>query len=304
MANIGIRRVRLSWNPSPTPMNIHLRAPVPADAPVAGKICYDAFKTISQQHGFPPDLPAPEVAIGLMGLLLSRADVHGVVAEVGGKVVGSNFLWAGDPVAGVGPITVDPDRQNGAIGRRLMEAVLTRARQMGISAVRLVQAAYHTRSLSLYTKLGFVSREPLAVMQGAPLGLSISGHAVRPATEADLAGIDDLCLRVHGHPRTTEVGHAIKQGTAMVVERAGRITGYTTGLGFFGHSVGETTADLQALIGAAPSFSGLGFLLPIRDADLFRWCLEQGLRVVQPMTLMSSGPYNEPKGAFLPSILY
>ena len=29
-----------------------------------------------------------------------------------------------------------------------------------------------------------------------------------------------------------------------------------------------------------------------------------GLRVVQPMTLMSMGLYNEPKGAFLPSVLY
>jgi hypothetical protein len=106
------------------------------------------------------------------------------------------------------------------------------------------------------------------------------------------------------HPRTTEVGHAIKQGDASLVERAGRISGYTTGIGFFGHSVGEATEDLQALIGAAPSFTGLGFLLPIRDAALFRWCLEQGLRVVQPMTLMSSGPDNEPKGALLPSILY
>ena len=29
-----------------------------------------------------------------------------------------------------------------------------------------------------------------------------------------------------------------------------------------------------------------------------------GLRIVQPMTLMSLGEYREPQGAFLPSILY
>jgi hypothetical protein len=28
------------------------------------------------------------------------------------------------------------------------------------------------------------------------------------------------------------------------------------------------------------------------------------LRVVQPMTLMSVGLYNEPRGAFMPSVLY
>jgi hypothetical protein len=32
--------------------------------------------------------------------------------------------------------------------------------------------------------------------------------------------------------------------------------------------------------------------------------LEQGLRVVQPMTLMTMGLYNEPVGAYLPSVLY
>ena len=89
-------------------------------------------------------------------------------ASSSGRVVGSNFLWEGDAVAGVGPITVDPSVQNRAVGRQLMEAVLERARQQGINAVRLVQAAYHSRSLSLYTKLGFVVREPLAVLQGQP----------------------------------------------------------------------------------------------------------------------------------------
>jgi hypothetical protein len=44
--------------------------------------------------------------------------------------------------------------------------------------------------------------------------------------------------------------------------------------------------------------------MPSRNAELFRWCLASGLRVVEPMMLMSLGLYNEPKGAFLPSILY
>lgn len=45
-------------------------------------------------------------------------------------------------------------------------------------------------------------------------------------------------------------------------------------------------------------------LVPTRNAALFRWCLENGLRVVQPMTLMTIGLYNEPAGAYLPSILF
>jgi hypothetical protein len=113
-----------------------------------------------------------------------------------------------------------------------------------------------------------------------------------------------LCLQVHGHDRKLELLDAIKQRTATVVEREGRITGYTTLVGFFGHAVAEDNEGLKALIGAAPGFPGPGFLLPTRNSDLLRWCLGNGLRVVQPMTLMSMGLYHEPKGAFLPSVLY
>jgi hypothetical protein len=170
--------------------------------------------------------------------------------------------------------------------------------------VRLVQAAYHCRSLSLYTKLGFESREPLSVFQGAALKLSIPGYAVRPARESDLEECARLCIRVHGHNRTGEMRDALRPGHAAVVERAGRITGYTSAIAFFGHTVGETNEDLEALIGAAESFGGPGFLVPTRNGDLMRWCLNNGLRIVQPMTLMTVGLYNEPTGAYLPSVLY
>jgi hypothetical protein len=68
--------------------------------------------------------------------------------------------------------------------------------------------------------------------------------------------------------------------------------------------VADSNAELQALIGAAEEFAGPGFLLPTRNTELFRWCLRHGLQVVEPLTLMSLGLYNEPAGAFLPSILY
>ena len=66
----------------------------------------------------------------------------------------------------------------------------------------------------------------------------------------------------------------------------------------------ETVRDLQALISSAESFGGPGILVPTRNAPLFRWCLDHGLRVKHPMTLMSMGMYQEPAGSFLPSILY
>jgi putative tryptophan/tyrosine transport system substrate-binding protein len=38
--------------------------------------------------------------------------------------------------------------------------------------------------------------------------------------------------------------------------------------------------------------------------DVFRWCLDNGLRLVKQQTMMTMGLYNEPVGAYLPSILY
>jgi GNAT superfamily N-acetyltransferase len=285
-------------------MDAKLRSGTPADAETCGRICYNAFKTISEAHGFAPDFPAPEVAIGLLTWMLAHPKFYSVVAEIDGRIVGSNFLDERNTIAGVGPITVDPTVQNRAIGRRLMDAVHQRAAESNFAGVRLIQAGFHTRSLSLYAKLGYDVREHLACMQGNALGISIEGHVVRPATEADFESCNRLCREVHGHDRCGELRDAIAQGSATVVEHDGRITGYAAIIGFFGHAVGETNKDLKALIGAAKEFAGPGFLLPTRNGELFRWCLNNGLRVAQPMTLMSKGLYNEPAGAFLPSILY
>ena len=283
---------------------LRLRAGRPEDADACGSICYGAFKAIADEHNFPPDFPSAEFAGGLLAMLLSREDVYSVVAEADGRVVGSNFLWEDMAIAGVGPITIDPDYQNAAVGRRLMEDVLRRAKEQNVAGVRLVQSAYHGRSLSLYTKLGFDTRESLSNLQGPAIGERVPGYIVRPAKEEDLGACDALALRVHGHDRGSELLEAIGQGNANVVEHDGRVTGYTTGVGFFGHAVGESNEDLKALIGAAPEFPGPGFLLPTRNGEVLRWCLERGLRIVQPMTLMSVGLYNEPAGAFMPSILY
>ena len=285
-------------------MNLTLRPGTPADTERCGTICYEAFKTIADRHHFPPDFPSPQAAVAATDRRFSRAGYYGVVAELEGRIVGSVFLDERSAIASVASITVDPAVQNRMIGRRLMEAALQRVAERRCPGVRLVQATYHTRSLSLYTKLGFEVRELLVAMQGSPLKLHVPGYTVRRATSEDVDECNALCVRVHGHDRRAELVEAIERERTTVVEHANRLTGYATGLGFSGHAVGEGNTALKALIGAASEFLGPGFLLPTRNADVFRWCLEHGLRIVQPMTLMSIGLYNEPRGAFLPSIVY
>ena len=285
-------------------MKLRLRPGTVADAKECGRILYEAFKSIAEQHNFPPDFPSVEVAAELVTMLLSHRRFYSVVAELDGTIVGCNFLDERSAIAGIGPASVDPPVMNGAIGRALMQAVMNRAAERQFPGVRLLQVAWHYRSLALYAKLGFEIRETVSGLQGRPLHLRIPGYEVRTAREADVPACNQLCFRIHGHERAGEVADAVRDGTANVVERLGRITGYSTAIGWFHHAIGETNDDLKALIGAAPAFLGPGFLLPSRNGELFRWCLANNFRVVAQATLMTVGLYNEPGGAYLPSILY
>jgi len=237
-------------------------------------------------------------------MLTANPGFYGVAAEEDGRLAGSNFIDLRSPIAGIGPISVDPNAQNKGTGRRLMQAVMDEAVTRNVAGIRFVQAAYHNRSLSLYTKLGFATREPLSLLQGNTPGERFAGYEVADATPKDAEACNRLCHSVHGFERAGEVQEAIEAGRARLVKHQGRITGYATDIGFFAHAVAETNRDLIALIAPAPEYSGPGFLLPTRNHEVFSWCLDRGLRLVMQMTLMTIGVYNEPRGAYLPTILY
>ena len=299
--------------PEPKPQ-VAIRRATPGDAPICGQICYAAFSTINASHGFPCDFQSAEQTTGMLSSMFSSPQLYCVVAEVEGRIVGSNALDERSIIRGIGPISIDPGTQNLGVGRKLMQAVMDRANEQNAAGVRLVQAAFHNRSFSLYASLGFAIREPLSCLQGQIRERSAPGYTVRPAQLADLPACSDLSNRVHGFDRTAELTQAIEardQGShagpvpdPRVVERNGRITGYTVSLAFFAHSTAESNDDMQALVASADAFPGSGILVPSRNTALLRWCLTNGLRVVQPMTLMSIGLYNEPAGAWLPSVLF
>ncbi len=119
------REVRLMS--SKAPADVTIRVATPEDSSVCGQICYDAFLNISSAHGFPCDFPGPEATTRLLSMMFSSPGCYCVVAEVEGRVVGSNCLYEQSPIGGVGPVTVAPNTQHAGIGRKLMEAVMERA---------------------------------------------------------------------------------------------------------------------------------------------------------------------------------
>jgi GNAT superfamily N-acetyltransferase len=288
----------------PPAIGLTVREAMPQDGDDCGRIFYDAFESIATRHNLPIEPASREFTRFMVGEMLANDGFVGLVADRGGEVLGSAFVDERAVIAGIGPVTVDPAAQDVGVGRALMQAVLQRERHRGAVGVRLVQTAYHYRSLALYTKLGFVVREPLSVIQGTPPVLSVPGLSVRPAREDDLAACNAVCARVHGHDRAGEFRDAIAAGSAHVVERPEGICGYASGFGYGWHAVAETNEHLIALVGSAPALMGLGILVPTRNTDLLRWCMAHGLKLVQQSTLMTIGLYNEPSGAWLPSIAY
>ena len=288
-------------------MPIQIRPMKPEDVETCGRICYEAFKDISERHGFRPDFPTPQAGIDLLRMLAESPHSFSVVAERDGEVIGSNHLVEYDAIRAVGPITIDPAAQAKGVGRMLMEAVIERGK--GAAGIRLVQDSFNTASLSLYASLGFDVKEPLALMEGELKGNLPADVSVRAIEEQDYEACAELCRKTHGFDRLNELKNMPPFLTSFVVIRDGRLTAYTSAPYFWplNHAVAETEDDMQALLIGAANFSlgqPISFLLPTRQTSLFRWCLKHGMRVMKPLTLMAMGQYHEPRGCYLPSVGY
>lgn len=275
----------------------------PEHAPELARICFEAFGSLHDRHRTPRDFESSEVASMAMGMLMQRPDFVGFAAEEGGKLVGSNFLFIADEVAGVGPITVDPACQARGVGRLLMQAVMGEAERRGITRVRLQQEAINCASISLYTSLGFDWRDAVAVVQGHPA--SAADPSVRPMTRADLDDAERLARDHYRSSRRNEVAAALAAGMpAFVRERGERVVGYLLP-GFFGHGFAEDEGDMLALVGQAmraaqPMFERI--LVPLSQPSLFRGLLAGGCRTVKLMNYMTTGAYEAPRATWLPSI--
>jgi predicted N-acetyltransferase YhbS len=300
----------VNTEPEDCAMSISLRQPKPEDADAVGQLVHDAFASIDDKHNFPRDFPTPDLAKRFMHGWINHPRVWGALAaedRPDGKIVGCNFLDQRDTIAGVGPICIEPNRQGGGIGRRLMQAVLDHAKSDGAPGVRLMQDAYNVASMSLYASCGFDAKEPCALMTGKIAGSGATAD-VRPMREPDLSACAELCRGVHGFDRVNDLRDALRTSHPFVLDRGGRIVAYTSAPTFWplNHGVAESLDDMKHLLAGASAQleAPLAMIVPIRNTDLFRWCLSARLKTIKPMTLMAIGEYREPKGCWYPSVLY
>ena len=283
-------------------MALELRQPRAEDVAELGRICYEAFKDISESHGFPTDFPSVEFTQQVLGMLVSQEDIYGVGAFDGSAAKGSSFLELWDEVAGIGPVSVDIASQGEGIGRRTMQHVIDHAHSQGFEMVRLVQDSFNMRSLALYASLGFVVKEPLSFM--ALANTNAPGPAFRPATSADLDAMDELCKSIYRISRRNECVSVMNLGFPGFVLDRGGVRGYLLGTAM-GHGVAESDADMLALLnGLGAAVPDARALVPLRNGALYRGALAAGHKNQKVMNLMALGPYEEPAGTFCPSVLF
>lgn len=286
-------------------MPISIIPVAPEHFPALASICYRAFGTLQERHGVEKDFDSVETAGMVIGLFGSRPDFAGFAArdDATGKLLGSNFLQFSDPVAGVGPITIDPDDQSRGLGRRLMRAVLDEAARRGIAQVRLMQECINTASLSLYTKLGFDWRECCVMMRIEPA--ATDDPRIRPLTAEDLPAVDRLSTAQYGSTRVNEIAALLKiQFPGFVLDEGRGVAGYFVP-GLIGHGFATRDEHLAALIThagrhAPPMFHK--FLLPLGEHNLHRLLLDARCRTIKMFNYMTTGPYERPTGAWVPSI--
>jgi ribosomal protein S18 acetylase RimI-like enzyme len=285
-------------------VSVRIRPAIPEDIEECGRIIHTAFTGIASQHGFPSDFPTVADGVDLARQRIPNPTIYSIVAEVHGRIAGSTFMNQRDPIFGIGTVSVDPEIQAQGVGRLMMEDVVRRGRDA--AGMRLTQDAFNTASMSLYSLLGFEIREPLVQVEGSLSSAPVSGVEVRPLRPHDIPDCEELCVRVHGIPRTQEIWDALKALSPFVALRDGRVVAYTTALAKRGHGVAACEEDMEALLLGINGIAGgrIAFLLPSRQAGFFRWCLAQGLRVAKPLTLMAQGVYREPQGCFFASTQY
>ena len=220
---------------------------------------------------------------------------HGLAVEADGRLVATALWWPYDAAfASCGMIIVAPEHQGRGIGRRLMDELLQQAngRTIVLNSTREGHA--------LYRRLGFVDcgevSQHQAVLARAPAAPQAEG--IRPSRSEDLAAIRDLDRRASGMGRAALLEALFALGSGMVIERAGRLTGYGCvrrwGRGVvIGPVVARDAADAKALIARlAEAHTGSFVRIDVTQAhDISPWLEEIGLpRVDRVVSMMRGAP--------------
>lgn len=103
---------------------------------------------------------------------LEQPNVSFLVARNDGEIVGCCALVeAGNGTAEIKRMFVDPEARGLRIGKLMMNALVERARELELEAIRLETGISQPEAISLYRKAGFMEIEPFPPYKPDPLSM-------------------------------------------------------------------------------------------------------------------------------------
>lgn len=161
------------------------------DLPVADRILRLAFGTFL-------GLPDPLKFMGDADYVRTRwqADPRAVLgAEMGGELVGTNFVTRWGSVGFFGPLTVRPDLWSRGIAQQLLRPTMDLFDGWRVRHAGLFTFASSAKHVSLYQKFGFWPRFLTCVME-LPISADAVSVSTRWAKLSDLSvGDKELCMQ-------------------------------------------------------------------------------------------------------------
>lgn len=174
----------------------------------------EAATRLSRQAGWPHRREDWEVA-----LTVSKGCVA-VAAD--GRVIGTVLMTPyGSDSGTINMVIVDEAERGQGLGRRLMQQAMT------LAGDRRLQLVATEDGLPLYENLGFRRTGEILQHQGQLAQAVAQSHVVRGASAHDIPLIAALDAAAFGADRSRLLAHVASVGEFAVLERQGRLTGFS-----------------------------------------------------------------------------
>lgn len=218
--------------------DVIIRAPTAEDTEAVALQTHDSFNNWNKSVGLPPEFPTMDLTRWVIGDCIANDLALIAVSKSTGEVLGSVFNYEVDIEGGAvscGPWSAKWGSLQQGTGRKLVESIVATSIRHGAKSIRLIQIQANLTSLSLYTSLGFVIREPLTVWAGmlrkdaldAAIAEGVAlDYTVRPMLESDVPACDALHRDALGITRKNTLINDVREDTRakiVVLDRKGNI---------------------------------------------------------------------------------
>lgn len=132
----------------------------------------EVLALLRQSDAYAAERYPPEARHPVDTAFLAGPSVRFLVARIDGRAVGCGALVVGtDRTAEIKRMIVDAAFRKHGIGRALLEALETAAKQEAVRMIRLETGPLNTDALALYRRYGYRERGPFGAYRDDPLSV-------------------------------------------------------------------------------------------------------------------------------------